>query len=184
MLSQTRFSFENCMYLKSSYCLYRNLIIFSEKNYKKQAQMFYQNIVTRNNLVWKLARGYCLCCCKTFSLLPDSTGCTVFFIEECSTLFVPPKIKHWSKENQLKTFLYIANTCKQQTYKQIQQFCTFTVQKLAESHIMPGANQQAHGCNTSRIYTRISIFKIPKAKSGMPKHKNGKNNMKIYFFFP
>ena len=25
------------------------------------------NIVTRNNIVWKLARGYCLCYCKTFS---------------------------------------------------------------------------------------------------------------------
>ena len=40
--------------------------------------MFYQNIVTRNNIVWKLARGYCLCYCKTFSLVPDSTECTIF----------------------------------------------------------------------------------------------------------
>ena len=30
-------------------------------------------IVTRNNIVWKLARGYCLCYCKTFSLVPDPT---------------------------------------------------------------------------------------------------------------
>ena len=29
------------------------------------------NIVTRNNIVWKLARGYCLCYCKTFSQVPD-----------------------------------------------------------------------------------------------------------------
>ena len=33
------------------------------------------NIVTRNNIVWKLARCYCLCYCKTFSLVPDFTGC-------------------------------------------------------------------------------------------------------------
>ena len=36
-------------------------------------------IITRNNIVWKLARGYCLCYCKTFSLVPDSTECTKFF---------------------------------------------------------------------------------------------------------
>ena len=29
------------------------------------------DIVTRKNIVWKLARGYCLCRCKTFSLVPD-----------------------------------------------------------------------------------------------------------------
>ena len=46
--------------------------------------------VTRNNIVWKLARGYCLCYCKT----PDSTECTKKVSEECSTLFVPPKIKY------------------------------------------------------------------------------------------
>ena len=33
-------------------------------------------IVTRSNIVWKLARGYCLCYCRTFSLVPDSTKCT------------------------------------------------------------------------------------------------------------
>ena len=31
------------MYLKLSYFHYQNLILLSEKNYKKQAQMFYQN---------------------------------------------------------------------------------------------------------------------------------------------
>ena len=51
-------------------------------------------IVTRNNIVWKLARGYCLCYCKTFLLVPDSTECIKFvFTKECSTLFVLPKIK-------------------------------------------------------------------------------------------
>ena len=51
-------------------------------------------IVTRNNIVWKLAYGYCLCCCKTFLLVPDSTECTKIFVtEKCSTLFVSPKIK-------------------------------------------------------------------------------------------
>ena len=52
------------------------------------------SIVTRNNIVWKLARGYCLCYGKTFSLVPDSTECSKkFFTEEYSTLFVPTKIK-------------------------------------------------------------------------------------------
>ena len=52
------------------------------------------SIVTRNNIVWKLARGYCLCYYKTFSLVPNSTGCTKsIFIEECSTLSVLLKIK-------------------------------------------------------------------------------------------
>ena len=51
-------------------------------------------IVTRNNIVWKLARGNCLCYCKTFSLVPDFTECTKIFVtKKCSTLFVPPKIK-------------------------------------------------------------------------------------------
>ena len=54
----------------------------------------YLIIVTRNNIVWKLVRGYCLCYCKTFSLVPDSTECTKTFVtEKCSTLFVSPKIK-------------------------------------------------------------------------------------------
>ena len=53
-------------------------------------------IVTRNNIVWKLARDYCLCYCKTFSLEPDSTECTEIFVTEMwSTLFVPPKIKQY-----------------------------------------------------------------------------------------
>ena len=54
----------------------------------------YLTIVTRNNIVWKFAHGYCLCYYKTFSLVPDSTECTKSFVtEKCSTLFVPPKIK-------------------------------------------------------------------------------------------
>ena len=32
--------------------------------------------VARNNIVWELARGDCLCYCQTFSLEPDSTECT------------------------------------------------------------------------------------------------------------
>ena len=42
MLSYVISSFENCMYLKLSYSLQHNIILFSENNYKKQAQMFYQ----------------------------------------------------------------------------------------------------------------------------------------------
>ena len=42
------------------------------------------NIVTRNNIVWKLAHSYCLCYCKTFLLVPDSTECTkVFATAKC-----------------------------------------------------------------------------------------------------
>ena len=43
----------------------------------------------------KLARGYCLCYWKTFSLVPDSTECAkIFVIEKCSALFeASPKIK-------------------------------------------------------------------------------------------
>ena len=37
------------------------------------------NIVTRNNITWKLASGFCLCYCKTFPLVPDSAVCTIFF---------------------------------------------------------------------------------------------------------
>ena len=59
-------------------------------------------IVTKNNVVWKLARDYYLCYCNTFSLVPYSTECTnIFVTEKSSTLFVP-----------LKTFWYIASTCK------------------------------------------------------------------------
>ena len=37
-------------------------------------------IVTRNNMAWKLVHGYFLCYCKTFSLVPDSTERTNFFL--------------------------------------------------------------------------------------------------------
>ena len=40
------------------------------------------------------------------------------------------------------------------------------------------------GCNTSRKYTGISIFKVPKTKSEIPEHKNEKKNIsKSIFFF-
>ena len=58
-----------------------------------KSQMVCVTIVTRNNIVKKLARSYCLCYCATFSLVVDSKECTMFFTEECSTLFVPLKIK-------------------------------------------------------------------------------------------
>ena len=38
------------------------------------------------------------------------------------------------------------------------------------------------GCDTSRKHTKISIFKIPKAKSGMPEHKNGKKIISTCIF--
>ena len=39
-------------------------------------------IATRNNIVWKLARGCCLCYCETFSLVSDSKECEFFFFTE------------------------------------------------------------------------------------------------------
>ena len=48
---------------------------------------------------------------------------------------------------------------------------------------MLGTNCQTAGCNTSRKHTRIRIFKVPKAKSGMPEHKNRKKNIAITTFF-
>ena len=46
------------------------------------------NIITKNNIVWKLARGYCLCYCKTFSLVPDSTECTKIFLPKCAVHYL------------------------------------------------------------------------------------------------
>ena len=39
-------------------------------------------MVTKKVIVWKLARGYCLCQCKTFSLVPDLTECIKNITEE------------------------------------------------------------------------------------------------------
>ena len=36
----------------------------------------------------KLAGGYCLCYCKTFSLMPDSTECTKFFLPKCAVHYL------------------------------------------------------------------------------------------------
>ena len=53
---------------------------------------------TRNtNIAWKIARGYCLCYCKTFLLVPYPTECTIF---------LPNSTVHYSyylKLNQRKT---------------------------------------------------------------------------------
>ena len=48
---------------------------------------------------------------------------------------------------------------------------------------MPGKNCWAAGCNTSRKHTRINIFKIPKAKSGIPNIKIGKRTHEHNIFF-
>ena len=50
---------------------------------------------------------------------------------------------------------------------------------------MPGTNQETTGCNKSLKHTWISIFKIPKAVSGMPEFKNEKRIIwtSIFFFF-
>ena len=48
-------------------------------------------------------------------------------------------------------------------------YCTFTVQTNQEKIV---AIHHETGYNTSRKDKRISIFKIPKAKSGIPEHEN------------
>ena len=56
-----------------------------------QRKIFNLNIVTKNNSLETCA-GSCLCQCKTFSLVPDSTESTKSFVtEKCSALFVSPK---------------------------------------------------------------------------------------------
>ena len=70
--------------------------------------------------------------------------------------------------------MYVSHTCKEQ------RFTVNTIHllnQLAETHIMPGTIWYNSGCNTSPKHTQISISKIPKAKSGMPKQKTGKNNI-------
>ena len=60
------------------------------------------NIVTRNNIVWKLARSYCLCYCKTFSLVPDSTERTKNFLPK-STVHYTCHLKSNNIIGQRKT---------------------------------------------------------------------------------
>ena len=74
----------------------------------------------------------------------------------------------------VKTFLWIANTCKQQ---RLTVNTVHLLYKLAQRYIMQETNQQTAGCNTSRKHKGISIFKIPNAKSGMPEYRNGKKNI-------
>ena len=70
-------------------------------------------------------------------------------------------------------FLYKANTCKWQT---LPVHTVHLLHKLAESHIMLETNCQIAG-STSRKHKGISIFRSPKVKSGISKHKSGENNI-------
>ena len=58
---------------------------FQTSNTCRICEKLIENIVTRNNIIWKLARGYFLCYCKTFSLVPDSAEGTKLFTEERSS---------------------------------------------------------------------------------------------------
>ena len=65
------------------FCVYCTVFIYwkwFERYALKVWLRSHLNIVTRNNIVRKLAHGYCLCYCKTFSLVPDSTECTEIFV--------------------------------------------------------------------------------------------------------
>ena len=46
----------------------------------KVSKLIFLKFSIHRAIVWKLARGYCLCYCKTFTLMPDSTECTIFFL--------------------------------------------------------------------------------------------------------
>ena len=80
------------------------------------------NIVTRNKILWKIARGYCLCYCKTFLLERGSTECKKKFLPKCAVHYLyhlksnnivsQRKTTNTEKHFYLKTFSYIANTCK------------------------------------------------------------------------
>ena len=80
-------------------------------------------------IVWKLARGYFLCYCKTFSLVPDSTECAkknlpkiaVYYLYHLKSNNI---LVQWENQQckktllymidfvELKTFLCIDNSCK------------------------------------------------------------------------
>ena len=65
-------------------------------------------IVTRNKIVWKLVRGYCLCYRKTFSLLPGSTECTKIFLPKCAVHYL-----YHLKSNNIVSQRKTTNTEKQ-----------------------------------------------------------------------
>ena len=72
--------------------------------------------------------------------------------------------------------LYRANTFKRQ------EFTVHTVQTGWNSYHARN-KLSACRCKTSRKHTWINIFKIPKVKSGIPEHKNGKKNVQTYNIF-
>ena len=78
-----------------------------------------------------------------------------------------------------KNFLHIVNACK---WKTITVRTVHLLCKLTKSHMMLETNRWTAGCNTSQKHTRISIFKIFKAESGIQGHKNGKKNTWTYIF--
>ena len=109
-----------------------------------------ETIVTRNNIVWKLARGCCICYCKTFSLVPDSTECTNYFLPKCAVHY-----SYHLRSNNIVSQRETTNTEKYFHPRLIQVnlklSCTQLIlvnskdllemlYKLAESHIMPGTN--------------------------------------------
>ena len=72
------------------YLLLHNLhdITFKQNLDIKQKFGVNASVVTRNNIVCKLARGCCLCYCKSFSLVPDSTECTKFFLPKSAVHYL------------------------------------------------------------------------------------------------
>ena len=140
---------------KLKYLVLLPVLKFQISVFQKIFPLITQRSPQRNNIVWKLACGYCLSYCKIYSLVPDSEECIHFFSPNSAVHYFyhlkSNNIVGQRKTNntekylyasmidfvQLKNFLYIANTCKQQ------RFTVNTVHllyKLAESHIMPRTN--------------------------------------------
>ena len=142
-------------------------------------------IVRRNNIVWKLGRGYCLCYCKNFSVVktPQSAQ-NLFFpksavhylcylkssntIDQRKTTNTEKYFYPWLTSFNLKLSctlpIFVKTYCK---------YCTFPVQTGWDSH----------NARNKLIDCWISIFKISKAKSGIPEYKNEKKIMWTSIFF-
>ena len=124
-------------------------------------------IVKRSNIVCKPACDYCLCYCKTFLLVPVST--------ECIKSFLAKRAVHYLFNLKPNYIIGQSKTTNTLVVLNVQRFTANTVHllyKLAESNLM-----------LWKIKDRqISIFKIPKAKSGILEQKNGKENKRTSIF--
>ena len=74
--------------LEYSVILLYTILLSDLLSYRYSDILLCFTIVTRSNIVWNLARGYCLCHCKTFLLVPDSTECTKFLLPKSAVHYL------------------------------------------------------------------------------------------------